>query len=280
MSDPVTMAIIAGAAGGGTSKLIEKVYNSGEQWIKSYFKNHDIKAEEEAQNNKNEFLNYLAEKIKVLEESSQIMKEKIDTALEKPDLAIMLRRAMLTAAQTKSKEKHEILARLVADRLTVESESILALASKIACDAIAYTNMRQLKILGLHANLVYIRPHPYPPTGISKDEFTEAAIKILNKQFEPFLDLDIKEIDFLHLESLSCIKWESFIERDLAKAFSRNDFLFDLQKYEKTEYGEIIMKLWKDKGLQTILLTTVGQVIGIYVSDILSKKNTQFVGWE
>ena len=38
-------------------------------------------------------------------------------------------------------------------------------------------------------------------------------------------------------------------------------------------------KIWKD-GLQKIDLTTVGQIIGVSVSDLLTNTNTTFDGWE
>ena len=99
-----------------------------------------------------DFLNELAQKVKQLEESKQISQEKINSAQDHPDFSALLQKALLTSAQTDNKDKHVILARLVSERLKTEPESILALGSKMACDAISYATVNQLMILGLAVN--------------------------------------------------------------------------------------------------------------------------------
>ena len=43
----------------------------------------------------------------------------------------------------------------------------MALTSKMACDAIAYTTSNQLKLLGLISNILYIRPD----SSLSEDQY-------------------------------------------------------------------------------------------------------------
>jgi hypothetical protein len=56
---------------------------------------------------------------------------------------------MISASQTDREEKHQLLSRPVAERIKAHPESLIALASKMACDAISYATANQLKILGL-----------------------------------------------------------------------------------------------------------------------------------
>lgn len=43
--------------------------------------------------------------------------------------------------------------------------------------------------------------------------------------------------------------------------------------------GQHIKNLWQ-QGLQAVDLSSVGQLIGVYVSDSLTGGNTSFTGWE
>jgi hypothetical protein len=71
MSDPISTIIIAGAAGGGASKLVEKAWESGEKWLATFFKDHQPRALEKAIDNSKDFLNKLATKVAQLEEQQR-----------------------------------------------------------------------------------------------------------------------------------------------------------------------------------------------------------------
>jgi len=58
-----------------------------------------------ATENTMEFLNELAQRVKQLEDSGQIPKDKIETAQDHPDFSAMLQKALLTSAQTENKDK-------------------------------------------------------------------------------------------------------------------------------------------------------------------------------
>jgi len=61
--------------------------------------------------------------------------------------------------------------------------------------------------------------------------------------------------------------------------FSKDTFKFDFEKLEDLDLRESMKKIWKD-GLEKIDFTTVGQIIGVSVSDLLSNTNTTFDGWK
>lgn len=277
--EPLSIIAIGAAVGGAAGKFVEKAWDSGEKWIQSYFKDHKEVAQQKATDNTMDFLNELAQKVKQLEDSKQIPKDKIESAQDHPDFSAMLQKALLTSAQTDSKDKHIILARLVSERLKSEPESILALGSKMACDAISYATVNQLLILGLAVNFYGIRPNPFPPIGVSETNFQEYMNAWLTQRLKPYEKIEFKQIDITHLESLSCLKVNTFIGRGLNDMFKKENLVYDFEKMVDIQLREKMKKIWND-GLQKIDLTTVGQIIGVSVSDLLTNTNTTFDGWE
>lgn len=277
--EPLSIIAIGAAVGGAAGKFVEKAWDSGEKWIQSYFKDHKEVAQQKATDNTMDFLNELAQKVKQLEDSKQIPKDKIESAQDHPDFSAMLQKALLTSAQTDSKDKHIILARLVSERLKSEPESILALGSKMACDAISYATVNQLLILGLAVNFYGIRPNPFPPIGVNETNFQEYMNAWLTQRLKPYEKIEFKQIDITHLESLSCLKVNTFIGRGLNDMFKKENLVYDFEKMVDIQLREKMKKIWND-GLQKIDLTTVGQIIGVSVSDLLTDTNTTFDGWE
>lgn len=277
--EPLSIVLISAAAGATAGKFVEKAWDSGEKWIQTFFKDHKKVAQQKATENTMDFLNELAQKVKQLEDSKQIQKDKIDTAQDHPDFSALLQKALLTSAQTDSKDKHIILARLVSERLKSNPESILALGSKMACDVISYATVDQLMILGLAISFYGIRPDPFPPVKIQENSFQAWMDKWLTARFKPYQKIKFRSIDITHLESLSCLKVNTFIGRNLNTIFSKDKFKFDFEQLNDIDLRESMKKIWKE-GLQKIDLTTVGQIIGVSVSDLLTRTNTTFEGWE
>lgn len=277
--EPLSIIAIGAAVGGAAGKFVEKAWDSGEKWIQSYFKDHKEVAQQKATDNTMDFLNELAQKVKRLEDSKQIPKGKIESAQDHPDFSAMLQKALLTSAQTDSKDKHIILARLVSERLKSKPESILALGSKMACDAISYATVNQLLILGLAVNFYVIRPNPFPPQGVNETNFQDYMNSWLTQRLKPYEKIEFKQIDIIHLESLSCLKVNTFIGCELNDMFKKDKLVYDFEKMTDIQLRDKMKKIWND-GLQKIDLTTVGIIIGVSVSDLLTNTNTTFDGWE
>jgi hypothetical protein len=283
MVDPASI-VIGAAIGGATGAFTKEVWNLGKNWIHSYFKDHRPKAIEKAEQNSLDFLAQLATRVKALEEQGEQQKKVVEDSLNQPDFSILLQKAILSSAQTEDKGKHEILARLVADRLTQDTESLLALCSKQAVDVIPMLNGRQMKILGFLTVIFFIRPQPLPPRDIV-DNDTVLNIwyrQWLTTEFSIYQDLVVQSMDYLHLESLSCIKWDPIITRDLGQVLKPKEDtrlkFFDVNAFLKTPLGSKINELW-NAGLKRALPTTVGQVIGVYTSDHLLGTVTSFKGF-
>jgi hypothetical protein len=277
--EPLSIIAIGAAVGGAAGKFVEKAWDSGEKWIQSYFKDHKEVAQQKATENTMDFLNELAQKVKQLEESEQISKDKIESAQDHPDFSAMLQKALLTSAQTENKDKHVILARLVSERLKSEPESILALGSKMACDAISYATVNQLMILGLAVNFYRVRPNPYPPVNVNETNFQDWLDSWLIARLKPYQGITFGQIDITRLESLSCLKVNTFIGRGLNDMFKKDNLIYDFEKMKDALLKEAMKKIWND-GLQKIDLTPVGQIIGVSVSDLLTNTTTSFDGWD
>ena len=99
------------------------------------------------------------------------------------------------------------------------------------------------------------------------------------ERLKPYEKIEFKQIDITHLESLSCLKVNTFIGRGLNDMFKKENLVYDFEKMVDIQLREKMKKIWND-GLQKIDLTTVGQIIGVSVSDLLTNTNTTFDGWE
>lgn len=277
--EPLSLIAISAAVGGATGKFVEKAWDSGEKWISTFYKDHQELAQNKATENTKDFLQELAQRIKFLEESMQVSKENIDLAQNHPDFSVLLQKAILASAQTDNNDKHKILAKIVSERLKTDTESILSLGSRMACDTISYLTSNQLMILGLAANLFSIRPN-VPLSIRSDDTNTKDSLDIhFIITLLPYKDIILRRIDLVHLESLSCLKFSTFIMHNKSNLFENGDYVFGLDKIRDPDLRESIVANWNN-GLQHIDLTTVGLIIGISVSDILTSKNTLFEGFE
>ena len=92
----------------------------------------------------------------------------------------------------------------------------------MACDIISYETVDQLMILALAVNLYGIRPIPFPPTEIGENNFQAWLENWITVRLKPYQDIKFRSIDITHLESLSCLKVNTFIGRALNDIFIAN----------------------------------------------------------
>lgn len=273
MTDPLSMIALGAAVGGAAGKFAEKAWDSGEKWITSYFANHHAKSQEKAKENTLSFLTDLASRVESLEKSKTISPEQISSSQEHPDFSVVLQKAIISASQTESKEKHKLLSRLVAERMKAAPESLMALASKMACDAISFTTSNQLKILGLTMNALYIGPNQI----LSEEQY----FGWLEARLGPFSDVLPSNLDYAHLEALSCLKFERFLTRDLQEILTRkNNGKMNYDNFKQHTLGKSLINIWENNGLKSAQLTSIGQMIGVMVSDEVTRLITNMSGWE
>lgn len=272
MPDPLSFIALGAAIGGGAGKFVEKAWDSGEKWIVSYFANHQEKAREKAEENSGEFLKKLGERVAQLERSKVMSEETLAAAQEEPDFSVVLHKAILSAAQTNSESKHDLLARLVAERLQASPESLVSVASKMACDAISFTTPNQLLLLGLLTNVLYVSP----TEKLSKSQH----IGWLQARLSPFVGAKANQMDYIHLEALSCLKFESFVAHNLKQILTQHlGDSFNYEDFVLTKVGKKLAELWESGGLKSCQLTSVGQMLGVMVSDQYIGGKTSMSSW-
>ncbi len=279
--EELAVSAIAGAAGGAAGKFVETAWSTGEKWIHSFFQDHTLKAQNQAKRNSIDFLDKLAQNLKTIENEGKVTKQQIETAMDHPEFSVILQKAIISAAQTDNTDKHLLLARLVSERLKTPSESRLALASKIACDAISNATPNQLKLLGLIVTLGYLRPNNPPANEMNEEQRFLWSQTWWRQRLMPYKGLTFDDLDLFHLESLSCIMWVPILGKDLNRVLRLFDdkYSFDIEKFKKTDIGIELEEYWHKKGLQSVTPTSVGQLIGADVSDMLTNTRTEFTGW-
>ena len=280
--EPLSIAVISGAAGGVAGVFSKEVWDLGKNWINSYFKDHAPKAIAKAEQNSLDFLVQLAQRVKTLEEQGEQHREIITESLNQPDFSALLQKAWMSSAQTEDKQKHELLARLVADRLTKETESMFALASRQACDAVSMLTINQMKILGLLIFKDRVQQSPFPPVNMSQEEFNKWYVEYLTDNMQLYQDLTISRLDMVHLGALSCISILGISVRDHLRHIlwpkKERGVTFGIKLFTSTELGKKMEELWESH-LNGVSPTSIGELIGIYVSDMLRNTTTSLEGW-
>lgn len=282
MPDPLTVVIAAGAAGGAAGKFVERVWESGEKWMASFFADHQIDIVQNARENSGAFLADLSKRVEALELDNPYNKDFFSKAFKEPSFSVLLQKAILNSAQTNRSEKHTLLAKLVADKILAANESVQSLASQMACDAIAFATVNQLKILGLYASIALVQPNLNPPTIVSEQNFLQICEDWLEERLTPFLETNLSQLDLDHLEALSCLNYLDFTSRSLEQrlaGWKYGDFIFTLEKLRSMSIGKQVIAYWEEKRLRSVSLTSVGQLVGIYMIDTLSKSNTNLASW-
>ncbi len=280
--EPLSIAMISGAAGGVAGVFSKEVWDLGKNWINSYFKDHAPKAIVKAEQNSLDFLVQLGQRVKILEGQGEQQKKIIEESLNQPDFSALLQKAMLYSALTEDKQKHELLAKLVANRLTRETESMFALASRQACDAVSLLTINQMKILGLLILQGRLQPTPFPPVNMSQEDFNKWYVEHLIDNMQVYRDLTISRLDMVHLEALSCISTSGISVRDYLRHMllpkKESGMTFDIKLFTSTELGKKMEELWESL-LNSVSPTSIGELIGIYVSDMLHNTTTTLEGW-
>ena len=274
--DPVTTALIAGIAGSASKKFIDEAWDSGKGWLDEYFFKYQPEAQEKAKENALDFLVELGNRIQTLEEKSEedsVITLQISSALSDPDFSKLLQNALISSARTSSKDKHQLMADVVSDRLIAKPESLKALVSSMIVDVIPHLSSKHLLLLGLITTVKW-RIYPIKIPEIINADFWS---NILIESVLPFLPEDnLDQMDIIHLQSVSCISrsvGSSNIKKHILppKEFSIE---WDPEVFLKeTNVGAQLGQLWAD-GLKHVFLTSLGGLIGVYVHDRISGSKT------
>ena len=159
--EPLTIIGISAVVGAASGKLTEKAWDSGAKWLSKYFQDYNPKAIKKAEQNALAFLADLAHRVNQLEvvaTDSELIKQRIESALEDPDFSAILKDAMLISARTESENTHKVMARLVSERLQSRAGDLLSLTIPLACESVKALTNRQLRLLAVGCALEIILP--------------------------------------------------------------------------------------------------------------------------
>lgn len=280
--DPVTLALLSAVGGATAKKFVDDAWDLGKGWLNDYFVKHQPEAKENALENALDFLVELGNRIQKLEEKaedSSIMNEQIKNSLSDPDFSVLLQNALISSARTSSKEKHNLMALVISDRLIAYPESVKMLSSDRVIDVIPHLSPKHLKLLGL---MTAVQWHLLPLIHLKTIDKT-FWIDHLVKSLSPLLpEEEVTEMDYMHLESVSCITKTS--GRDINSLISPPKELaivWDAYRdgrifLKETDVGGKFLKIWVG-GLETSYLTSLGGLIGIYVQDELRDSKTDLM---
>jgi hypothetical protein len=277
--DPVSVAETATVALVVQSAL-KSVGGYGLRWVSALYRSHSPEARQKAEENVGCFLEKFGVLVESLQREGKIPPEALQQALENPGFTLLLEQAVLAAAQTESEEKHDLLSRLLAERLTTEPESLLAVVSRQAVDTISGLTPTHLKILGLMASVQVVRPRPELMEGMPPEEAKARLIEYMTHAWAPYRDLQCSPMDFLHLLTESCVVYNPGTRASLAFVVGRSFGVnFTDPELEHNSGTSHVFRLWRNEGSLRVALTTTGRVIGIYVSDLLTGTKTDLINW-
>jgi hypothetical protein len=290
MGDPIGTVIeaasAAGLATGVGTKITELAWSCGAKWVSEYYANHRAAVVAKAKENCDLFLNSLAHKVGALEQESEITKSLMTTAMGEPSFSVLLQKAVLTSSQTGDAQKHEILSDVICQRLKSSPDSMFTMASQMAVDAVAHCTLNQLFILGFSASLLHISSQR--SDFASPEEYLRNCSEWFSHRLAPYETLEIGPLDYAHLQAVACasyVRLQAINTRDLdgmiRDLWSRGPYRLNDGFIDSLALGEKIRHLWEAKKMRSLLLTSVGQMIGILVSDRLCGADaTSFEEWQ
>lgn len=276
------MELMVPALVGAAGNLIAEVGKKGGEWLAEKYQAHNPEVQRRAKINAENYLDRLAKRVERLEKELPTSQNVIDEALNHPGTSLLMQKALISAAATDNELRHTLLSELIAQRLTAESEDMIALVGSAACDVIGSLSSRQIKLLGIMARLFGIRPDQ-----TMKFENSDAYNSFLISWWNTFGlftdDLDkTNNLDFLHLDGLSCINYSSISENNLEKLLEIEigtiKYNIDINKFEKLKWWNNFYYAW-NVGIINSNLTSIGMLIGILFHDSESKTKTT-INWD
>ncbi len=276
--DAATVAI-----GAGVTAITKVVAESGIKWVAEKFKDHPPAAQEAAKENFEAAYSVLAEKLAVLSERSDYNEALLERALTDPSVGTLLQKALGGAAQTAIPEKHDLLARLIAQRLQGVPESLIALVSPKACDAILYCTVPQIRILAFSATTMFATPLFHDLENLNRRAYLAGLKAWFEPRFTPFIGMKTNNNDFMHLDGLSCgavmIGRSMPVNDLLANTMSVGDNTVHSDDLLNFQGGADFIRIWNEELMNQFLPTTVGKLVGLMAADALSGTTTDMTNF-
>lgn len=157
--DPITTLIVSSAVGGAAGSFIKEISSNGVKWLIELVTAQSPEMRATAKKNMENFVTRLAQRVERLENEIPADKSEIfRNSLNHPSSALLIKAATVDSATTDNDDKHELLAELIAQRLTANADDMIALAGSVACSVVISLSSRQIKILSVLSTIKSIRP--------------------------------------------------------------------------------------------------------------------------
>lgn len=282
--DPVTTSLVVGSAvGGAAGSFIKELTSNGVKWLIELVTAQSPAMQAIAKSNMENFVTRLAQRVERLENDIPAEKAEIfKSALNHPSSALLIKAAIVDSATTDNEEKHELLAELIAQRLTANADDMIALAGAAACGVVNSLTSRQIKILAILATTKAIRP-------LEKAKISEPSkakdyiLQWWKKNIEPFVvESDFSRataLDFEHLAALGCLRisiGSSDLLVTVSNGFVEPNPTFAKDELKTHKWYSLLESQWEGLGHSTP--TSIGQLIGILHRDSKLKSSTK-INW-
>lgn len=198
----------------------------------------------------------IGKKVDALVTLGVVLESDVERAMQAPDFAKMLERAILDASETDSELKHEQLALLVAERLKSTPETGKAIAVRMACERIRDLTDKQLRLLGL----LFVATNVYPdgdPASEDEDTFARDAAYI-EEMLRPFYNVDVPYLDLMQLQGLGLVRVATWARG--GARFGHEETPSPAMRHMITKYG--MERPWTNAAVQKLNAIMQGKVDG------------------
>lgn len=285
MPEPITTAVIVTAAiSGAAAGFVKDIASKAPEWLISLVSAQSPAVQKKLNENLNNFVNRLAERVTRLEADIPAEKASVfEESMSDPSASLMMRKALLSGAVTDNDDRHAILSELIAQRLTADADDMIALAGGAASDVVSSLSSRHIHILGIMATLYKIRPLQ-PGKADSQEIYDKAIAGWWNGQLEQLCTDNAEKatgLDFDHLVGTGCIRL-SIGGHNLKDVFSlkteKGQYSITEEVLEQYPWWSTIHKLW-GLGMSNASLTSIGSLIGVLYHDEVLKVRTN-INWD
>lgn len=211
--------------------------------------------------------------------------ERISGNLNDPDFAYLVQQATISSARTSNQNKHKLLARAVTERMIAKSEGLVALSSSLACEIVPNLTSKHLNFLGLSVTVLSIRPDVSSEMqnqwdGKEQQNFYMNWLSRKLQSFTPFPKM--KRYDYSHLESMSCLTFNSLVGRSLEAVLTPDNLPLFTWPEKFFAFDQEILNLREvfNDGLERCTFTTVGSLIGTHIHDLKLKAPPTRFTWD
>lgn len=179
------------------------------KYLQDHFRHASPETLQQAANNASDLAHRVEAKVQQLLQRGDLTEQQLRDALDRPDIATMLRDTFTAGSETSSEFQHEQFATLIAKHLAAKPESLQSKVLRMASERVRYLTDQQLITLGLMHVLTSVRLEQFTRATL-EERLTEYSGE-LNAVLAPYDDVRVRLVDIEYMEgvSLLSINWSA-----------------------------------------------------------------------